>query len=73
MPRAQQYTDEALLDALRRFQREQGESPRVQDFGQGRTPGMPSAATIIARFGSWANAVETAGMPRPRRGRRPKR
>lgn len=64
------FSNEDLLGAIRRFNEEQGAPPAVVDFASGRTPGLPAASTIIGRFGSWSNAIEAAGFPRPKRGRR---
>lgn len=65
------FTDEELLEAIRRFHRTYGRVPRMIDLGEDRDPGLPSAQTLVRRFGSFANAVERAGFERPRRGRRP--
>jgi hypothetical protein len=41
-------------------------------YHQHRPPGAPSVSTITARFGSWADALETAGLA-PTGRRRPRR
>jgi hypothetical protein len=64
------FTDEELLEVLRKVAG--GAPPRVADLGPGRAAALPSSGTVIARFGSWSNAVEAAGFPRPKRGRRPR-
>lgn len=63
------FSDEDLLKAVRRYKRNFGRVPRVADLGPQREPGYPSATTLAARFGSYADAIEQAGFKRPRRGR----
>jgi hypothetical protein len=66
-----------ILEAIRRFARKhRGRPPVFREFsvptvGKGgnlRTPtkpAHPSARTVRLAFGSWANAIEAAGFPRP--------
>ena len=67
------FTDDELLKAVRRFKRQNGRVPTMEDLGSEREPGYPSAQTLVRRFGSFASAIESAGFPRPSRGPRPAR
>lgn len=62
------YDDNGLLKAVRRFKREFKRVPTSADLGKERPEGYPSASTLAYRFGSFANAIEAAGFPRPQRG-----
>lgn len=53
------YTDEELLDEIRRLNRELGHPPTLQDL---RDHGDHSASTYYDRFGSWRDAVQAAGF-----------
>lgn len=53
------YTDEDLLDEIRRLNEELGHPPSLQEF---RNHGTYSATTYYNRFGSWSEAVERAGF-----------
>lgn len=54
------YTDEFLLEHLRRCYQETGFPPTMRTLPHG--PGLPSAQTYIHRFGSWTAALEKAGL-----------
>lgn len=54
------YTDNELLEYLRRFHKEIGRIPIVADFDN--DPKYPSRGTYANRFGSWNNAIDTAGL-----------
>ncbi|HET6303828.1 MAG TPA: hypothetical protein VFG80_03535 [Myxococcota bacterium] len=56
---------EAALAAIRAYAAEHGAPPRLRDSVAGF-----SAATLQRIFGSFAEAIEQAGFPRPRRGAR---
>lgn len=71
MARPKTFTDDQILKAIRRFKREAGRVPTMEDLGPMREPGYPSAQTLVNRFGSFGGAIEAAGFPRPTRGRRP--
>lgn len=72
MPRQPSFTDEELLLAIQDFARRHGTPPRVDDMGPEREHNLPSSGTLARRFGSFSAAIEAAGFPRPRRGRRPR-
>jgi DNA-directed RNA polymerase specialized sigma24 family protein len=59
-PTAEGWTDVAILEALRRFRCRHDRSPRLRDMDG--DPTMPSANTVARRFGSWQNALTTAGI-----------
>lgn len=50
------YTDEELLNELRRFDKEEGRVPTRNDFVN--NPGYPSSWTYQRRFGDWSNALK---------------
>lgn len=52
----EQYTDEELLNELRRFEKEYGRIPTEKDFVN--NPEYPGFMTYIVRFGSWNNVLE---------------
>lgn len=55
-----QYSDAELLDALERLAERLGHTPRERDVTA--HPDVPSHKTYVNRFGSWRNALETAGI-----------
>jgi Homing endonuclease associated repeat len=57
------YTDAELIAALRRARRRLGRPPRPADLKRSR----PRAETIARRFGSFAAALQAAGIDPPRR------
>jgi len=57
---SKRYTDEGLLDYLRRFNKENGRSPTEGDFSNNLE--YPSYDTYFKRFGSWANALKLVGL-----------
>jgi len=56
-----------IIDAIQRWRREYGEPPTSTEWAR-HIEGYPTTSTVKARFGSWANAIEAAGFPRPTRG-----
>ena len=54
------YTDQDLLDALKRESEDGLMGPTYHGYLKG--PNRPSAEAIRARFGGWTNAVRKAGM-----------
>ena len=54
------YTDEELLEALKRCSIKLGKTPSEQDVGNKN--GYPSDDTFRCRFGSWNRAIELAGL-----------
>ena len=64
-PRVRRYTDDELLDLLRRAAAELGHTPGADELR--RMEGYPRTGTYQRRFGSWSEAVRKAGLvPRPR-------
>jgi len=59
-PFEKNYTDEQLLDELRRFKREEGRSPGQMDFNN--NPEYPGFVTYQRRFGTWNAAIKLAGL-----------
>lgn len=58
--RREMYTNEELLNFLRKFDKENGRSPTKPDFEY--ISGCPSSMTCHNRFGSWNKALEKAGL-----------
>lgn len=54
--RSKTYTEEELLNELRRFEKEEGRIPTREDFNY--NPGYPSGKTYWNRFGSWSKALK---------------
>ncbi|RKS75783.1 hypothetical protein BDK61_4299 [Haloarcula quadrata] len=53
-----QYSDDELLDEIRKLASELGHPPSLAEF---REQGRHSASTYYSRFGSWNEAIEQAG------------
>jgi hypothetical protein len=66
------WTQERIIDAIKRFAAEHGRPPVAPEWLYGshgkNGDGYPYATTVLNEFGSWANAIEAAGFPRPRIG-----
>lgn len=78
------WTRESVIDAIQRFARLHGRPPAATEWLTRSDPvyGYPSAASVYglgtkcgggrintnAPFAKWADAIEAAGFPRPRRG-----
>lgn len=61
----------AILAAIHGFTAEHGRPPLSTEWLTGpRDPRYPSTATVQSEFGSWSNAIEAAGFPRPAVGRK---
>ncbi len=54
------YTNEELLGYLRQFYKENGRTPEINDFNNNDR--YPSDVPYKKRFGSWNNAIKTAGL-----------
>jgi hypothetical protein len=57
------WTRERISEAVRRWQRETGRSPRRSDW-QHAADWHPAASTVYRVAGSWQRALEAAGLPR---------
>lgn len=58
------WTEETVIQAIHRFNQRHGRPPLAQEWTRG-APDHPNPGTAINLFGSWANAIEAAGYPRP--------
>lgn len=54
------YTDEDLLEYLKNFEKENGRSPKADDFNNSSI--YPGFTTYQRRFGRWNNALDAAGL-----------
>ncbi len=54
------YTDDDLLEFLRKFEKDEGRSPKAEDFIS--DPRYPSIRPYIYRFGSWQKALKLVGL-----------
>ena len=54
--RSKKYTEEELLEFLRKFERENGRPPTKRDFDN--NPEYPSVQAYISMFGNWRNALK---------------
>lgn len=54
------YTNEELLNELRRFEKENGRSPIMEDLNNNSK--YPSKGIYQDRFGSWQNALKLVGL-----------
>lgn len=61
------FTDEELLDMLRRIYRERG---RLTLGDIDKDPSVPSRSYFVARLGGFRNAIRLAGIPIPAKSRR---
>src|SRR4051794_21683112 len=69
-PTHRRWSAEAILAAIQHSAAEHGRPPTSSEWLVNRPPGVPSVYVVQIRFGSWANAVEAAGFPRPHLGRK---
>lgn len=67
--RPKRYTNEEIIQAIQGFHAKNNRPPTHDDW-IAAADGRPTANTIGNRFGSWANAIEAAGFPRPASGGR---
>jgi hypothetical protein len=57
------WSRERILDALRAWAQAHGRPPRPSEWRQGDPNGeRPSAQVVVRRFGSWALALDAAGL-----------
>lgn len=56
----QKYSNEYLIETLKEYARNIGETPTYNLFEKDKT--VPSATIYKKRFGSWNNAIELAGL-----------
>jgi hypothetical protein len=62
-----------VFDAINGLSRELGRAPKIAEFLEERRQRnaqgakLPHLNTIYARFGSWADTVQAAGVPAPQR------
>lgn len=59
------WTRERIIEAIQWHFERLGCTPRKQDWLRSR-PENPTFQWAVKRFGSWGNAIEAAGYPRPR-------
>lgn len=62
------WTAERVLDAIKRFAAANGRPPSASEWLSRPGKGFPVAGTVQRECGSWANAIEAAGFPRPKVG-----
>lgn len=63
------WTAEAIIAAIRMFADEHGRPPTAREWTLGsRGRRFPPVVSVQREFGSWAEAIERAGFPRPRSG-----
>lgn len=58
--RPRRYTDEELIECIQALANDLGRSPTVSDV-RNLSEKMPNVSTYEDRFGSWNNALRTAG------------
>jgi hypothetical protein len=58
------YTDEELLNSIKRFYEKYDRVPMAVDFNN--NPEYPGNNAIITRFGSWNNAIDMTGLSEKR-------
>lgn len=58
------WTAETILQAIHRWHQQHGRPPIATEWIRG-APDYPNPGTVIREHGSWANAIEAAGYPRP--------
>lgn len=70
------WTRERIIEAIQRWAQEHGSPPRSTDWTAGHPDRLwPAKSNVYlgtrnksAPFATWADAIEAAGFPRPRRG-----
>lgn len=67
------WTPATIVAAIQQFAAERGRPPVSAEWNETITPGrerrFPPTSTVLRVMGSWANAIEAAGYPRPVIGR----
>lgn len=56
------WNADTIIDAIRRFNQEVGRAPRARDFEEEMSGRYPTEAEVANVFGTWAQAVRTAGF-----------
>lgn len=70
IPRPQKWTRRQIISAIRKWVKEHGEVPYYSDWNYPNGRGVPSAASLARRFGSFSEAIRAAGFePRAKAGR----
>jgi hypothetical protein len=64
------WTGPMILDAIRAWAAVHGSPPFAWQWAAGSQE-HPAKGTVARHFDGWANAIEAAGFPRPKRGRQP--
>jgi hypothetical protein len=70
-PVGDRWTRESIIEAIRALAQRTGFVPLSAAFNGPSTDDRPNLAHVVRVFGTWADAVEAAGYPRPRRGGKP--
>lgn len=72
--RSKVWTREAVLEAIWTFASIHGRPPFAHEWQVAHSPAYPAAVSVYGRatspFKKWSDAIEAAGFPRPRPGRR---
>jgi hypothetical protein len=61
------WSKDTIIAAIQRWATEHGAPPTANSWSK-KQDGCPACSTVLKHFGSWANAIEAAGFPRPVRG-----
>lgn len=73
------WTREAIIEAIQEFAQEHGRPPLAMEWSSSRDNRYPAYSSVYRHrgkkgmyqpFASWADAIEAAGFPRPRRGQK---
>lgn len=68
LPETERYTDQQMLDRLKRLAEELGHSPSVEELNEAAEAGkVPWYSAYTKRFGTRKAAFEAAGVPEPER------
>jgi len=66
IPRPQKWMRHQIISHIKRWVAEHGEPPLYADWNYPNGRGVPSAASVTRRFGSWSAGIRAAGFePRP--------
>lgn len=66
--RKEDWTKEKIVDSIKAWADEHGRPPGTRDWRRAGDDHLSSTG-VAYHFGSWGNAIEAAGFPRPKRGR----